>query len=357
MEPVHYPTAPYRSRGRFYHSADDPYKWVLLPSIFMYCTGWYERRSGYGELSSWHNSGLETTTSASSVEVPFAAALPKITWLGHATFLLVFPDCTILVDPVFNDLTLLFKRLHKSEIALEALPPIDVVLISHNHRDHMEQATLQYLARHHRCTFYVPIGDGRWLASWGIENFVECTWWDQHKIVRASQPTSATVTFLPARHWSQRALFDYNKSLWGSWMITHQGRNYYIAGDTAAGDHFRAIGEAFANIDVALMPIGPCEPNYWMRGSHINAEEAGRAFLTLQAKLFIPMHWGTYGFGTEHPLAPLRRLESWWQDAGDHLALDQQLCTLRMGQSLTAVAETQSIASRKDHEKFPEQVA
>lgn len=322
---------PYRKGDRFYNQPDESYKSVVVPSLAMYIAGWHARRAGLPALQAWNVYEADLARTAYTLH----AQTPSITWLGHASFLIVYPDITILVDPVFEDLTLMFPRLQQDGMKREQLPHIDAVLISHNHRDHMEQATLVYLAKTYGSTFYVPLGDARWLHAWGIEPVIESNWWDYHTI-RSSKnaETSITISFLPAVHWSQRSLFDFNESLWGSWMIDYQGHRLYVAGDTSYGSHFSAIKKEFGTIDAALLPIGPCEPSRWMRGSHISAEEAGQAFIDLDAQLFIPMHWGTYGFGAEHPLLPLRRVEQWWRDAHEQLRDDKKLCTLRIGQSL-----------------------
>jgi L-ascorbate metabolism protein UlaG (beta-lactamase superfamily) len=146
-----------------------------------------------------------------------------------------------------------------------------------------------------------------------------------------------TLTFLPAYHWSGRGIFDANRSIWGSWMIRHGKYHCYFAGDTAYGEHFEHIAHAFPTIHTAFMPIGPCEPHAYLRQSHINAEEAGQAFLTLNAQHLIPMHWGTFGFGIDRPLEPLHRLEAWWEHTVAHHESQRSLIPLRIGQQLSTV--------------------
>jgi len=319
--------APHQHNGRFYNYPGEKKKKVFWRSLNMYISACL-----------WGPDDLR----ASPDQLPLGAmgALPladegrvKTTWIGHSTFLLESPHANILTDPVFGDLTLFFKRLQKPGLQLHELPKIDLVLISHNHRDHMDKAALQTIAQlYPECMFYVPMGDKAWLNHWGIKNAHEFTWWQSATLGAASTALSKVeVTFLPAIHWSQRSLFDYNRSLWGSWMVRLGDTVIYFAGDTAYGEHFTAIQKEFSVIDAALMPIGPCEPRVWMRESHISAEDAGKAFLELGARNFVPMHWGTFGFGVDSPQLPLQRLQAWW--ASEVGVTDATLHALKIGGS------------------------
>jgi L-ascorbate metabolism protein UlaG (beta-lactamase superfamily) len=122
------------------------------------------------------------------------------------------------------------------------------------------------------------------------------------------------IHFLPAHHWSGRGLFDINKSLWGSWMIETPKYKIYFAGDTGYAGHFRQISEKFSSIDIVLMPIGPEEPRTMMKDSHVGVDEALQAFQDLQAKHFIPMHWGTFKFGADTFDLPIKKLQVSWQN-------------------------------------------
>jgi L-ascorbate metabolism protein UlaG (beta-lactamase superfamily) len=238
-----------------------------------------------------------------------------ITWIGHSSFLIQIGGINIITDPVFSNATFLYPRIVAPGIALKDLPPIDCVLISHNHIDHMEKASIKILARHKGVQFLVPKGDKSWFQARSIAGATELTWWQSHEI-QGSVPDKFKIryTFLPALHWSQRNLFDRNSSLWGSWMIECQGTTIYFAGDTAYGTHFKEIANEFPSINVALMPIGPCEPRKWMKHAHIDSVEACQAFLSLNAQHFIPMHWGTFHFGNEPCLLPITRLKQFWQE-------------------------------------------
>ena len=265
-------------------------------------------------------------------------SLPTITWIGHSTFLIQIDGITILTDPIFGDASFLFKRIFPPGIALDTVIP-DYILLSHNHRDHMDATSLLQL-RHHNPHILVPAGDKKWFVHRNFERVEEKTWWQSTTINH--NKSDLTFTFLPAHHWSQRSLFDRNKSLWGSWMIQYKGFTIYFAGDTAYSSHFTAIKREFPFIDVALMPIGPCEPRNSMAYSHMNAEQAGQAFIDLGAKNFIPMHWGTFYFGIDNFSQPLDRLFAWWQQQPQ---LDmKQLQILKIGQQwLVPLEEHMSI--------------
>ncbi|MEX0672284.1 MAG: MBL fold metallo-hydrolase [Candidatus Babeliales bacterium] len=251
-----------------------------------------------------------------------------ITWIGHSTFLIQVGGYNILTDPIFGSPTFLFPRLAAPGISFDQLPPIDMVIISHNHYDHMHGPSLKLIEKKHSPIFLVPQGDKQWFDRRGFKKCREFMWWDEHRVC------DATYTFLPAHHWSQRGLFDRNRSLWGSWMLEIAGVTIYFAGDTAYGNHFIDIRNAFKPIDVALMPIGPCEPHDHMKECHVDAHQACEAFLDLQAKRFIPMHWGTFFFGTDSYDLPIQRLHGWWQGKKQQLT-DTHLHVLKIGQNFS----------------------
>jgi L-ascorbate metabolism protein UlaG (beta-lactamase superfamily) len=308
--------------GRFANQLDEEHRSFIWHSLLMAFQSWLTRRP-HG-MHNW--------------AVPFQSfnqvnEQVRVTWIGHSSFLIELHQLTILTDPVFYDLSLIFKRIMPAGIAHNFLPPIDVVLISHNHRDHMDEKSLLLLKKlNPYLKVLVPQGDKKWFDQRGFVDVQECMWWDEIKIKK--QEKSYSFIFLPAVHWSQRGLFDRNKSLWGSWMIQADSPliNLYFAGDTAYGKHFKAIGNEFPFIDVALMPIGPCEPHEWMRFSHVNAEQAGQGFLDLGAQQFIPMHWGTFHFGTDQVFRPVERLQSWWEKSV--VVPSYQLHCLKIGQTL-----------------------
>lgn len=270
-------------------------------------------------LSDWYTCSIPAT----------CAVEPVITWIGHATFLIQIENVNIITDPIFGDASLLYRRVLPPGIALNQLPLIDVILLSHNHRDHMDTASLVAIKKQFpKAYVLVPVGDKQWFDLRGFSHVSELGWWEQYKI------KNITFTFLPATHWSQRGLFDKNRSLWGSWMIQSANSTIYFAGDTAWDSHFYEIKSYFNTIDTALMPIGPCEPEDTMQHSHISAVQAGQAFLDLDANNFIPMHWGTFLFGVDHFLTPVERIQSWWQE-NSHLLTNKRLYIAKVGQNIT----------------------
>lgn len=276
-----------------------------------------------------------------------------LTWIGHSTYLIQADGINIITDPIFGKVPF-FKRQIAPGIALAKLPQVDYVIISHNHLDHMDYDALTFFKNNPSCTFLVPRGDKAWFERKGITQVREYTWWEREVFSRGS--TSIEFSFLPALHWSQRGIFDFNKSLWGSWMISVGGHAVYFAGDTAYSGHFSAIAKEFPRITHALMPIGPCEPQKWMKDSHINAEESGQAFLDLNAQKFFPMHWGTFSFGTDFHEAPYERILSWWSQ--QHMALEKQLIVLKAGQRFeehSVITQSEIYAAQEQLQDLSEQ--
>lgn len=307
---------PHVHKGRFYNYKGEKKQSMLIPSMRMLIE-WF--------LNSHDASNCNLQQWFEPFEPQERSESLQITWVGHSTFLIQVGGFNILTDPIFGNLSTFFKRILPPGIPLEKLPPIDFVIISHNHLDHMDTNTLMALKSHKNITFLVPQGDKLWFINRNFERVIESMWWNNHKF----DSDSIEFTFLPAFHWAQRGLFDYNRSLWGSWMINCNGIKIYFAGDTAYSSHFKQIGQEFGYIDVALMPIGPCEPKDWMSYTHVDAEEAGQAFLELNASHFIPMHWGTYHFGIDEFDLPYKRIVNWWN--GQSETANKFLHTLKIG--------------------------
>jgi N-acyl-phosphatidylethanolamine-hydrolysing phospholipase D len=245
---------------------------------------------------------------------------PRIVWIGHATFLIQINGFNILTDPLFGDVKAgpltLSKRSMAPGIAIENLPHIDAIVISHNHSDHTDTYSLQTICKRDNPDVYVPEGNRDIFKSMGLTRVHECTWWQVNRYSKDNR--SVQLTFLPAYHWSIRfSLQSYRASLWGSWMITANNRSIYFAGDTAYGPHFKEIGEQFSNIDAALMPIGPStEDKHHHNHAHVNAHQAVQAFTDLGAKLFVPMHYGTVFVNKNKEMLelPLKQLNESWKE-------------------------------------------
>jgi L-ascorbate metabolism protein UlaG (beta-lactamase superfamily) len=221
-----------------------------------------------------------------------------ITFVGHATFLIQTAGIAILTDPVWSERAspLPFtgpKRVRQPAVPFDALPRIDLVLLSHNHYDHLDLATLKRLRRTFSPVVLAAAGDARLIWPLGFEDFRELDWWDQTKI------GAAGITFVPAQHFSARGPFDQRRSLWGGYMIETAGRRIYFCGDTGYSTHFSAIRSRLGAPDIAILPIGAYEPRWFMKTVHMNPAEAVRAHRDLGAGQSIGMHFGTFQLTTE----------------------------------------------------------
>lgn len=234
-------------------------------------------------------------------------SIPTVTWIGHATLLVQMEHVTFLTDPTWSNrpspVPLIGPgRFVEPGLSMEDLPPIDFVVISHNHYDHLDLPSLRALSQRSEDTvFYVPLGNGELLRNNQIENVVELDW-GQTAVYKG-----ATIHCLPSQHWSKRSLADDDKALWSSWAVTGLERRFYFAGDTGYFAGFEAIGASLGPFDLVAVPIGAYEPRAMMRESHMNPEEALRAAADLGAARAVAMHYGTFDLSDE-PLSepPLR---------------------------------------------------
>ena len=234
-------------------------------------------------------------------------------WLGHATALLSMGGLWILTDPVFaTRLGGVIPRNAPVLLSPDDLPGLDLVLISHNHRDHLDKATVRALEARYKPRYVVPVGVERYLKSWKIapERIQSLEWWGS--VQPAPDRSDLRVSFVPSQHWSSRGIpGDINTSLWGGYVLSVDGRKVYFAGDSGWFDGFEEIGRRHPGINLALIPIGAYDPQWFMSPQHMNPEEAGKTFLTLGAERMISIHWGTYKL-TDEPLdEPPARLEDW----------------------------------------------
>ncbi len=239
------------------------------------------------------------------------ADVPRLTWLGHASFLFQFQQCNVLTDPVFSErcspLQFVGPRRHTpAPLSVAELPEITHVLISHNHYDHLDENTVLDLNRRFasRLTFYVPVGVADWFRRRGINNVVELGWWQSSQDVARH----AEIFCLPTQHFSGRSATDRNASLWCSWLMDIDGFRLYFAGDTGYASLFRDIGELFAPIDLALLPIGAYDPRWFMGPVHVAPEEAVKIHQDIGARCSVAMHWGTFVLTSEPMDEPPRRL-------------------------------------------------
>jgi L-ascorbate metabolism protein UlaG (beta-lactamase superfamily) len=233
-----------------------------------------------------------------------AAGTIRIITVGHATFLIQMDGLNILTDPIWSErcspVSWAGPKRHKpAGIRLEDLPPIDAVLVSHNHYDHLDLPTLRNLAERGASRIIVPLGNLDLIRDTGIPVMDELDWWQSIPLTPA-----VTVTLVPARHFSSRTPWDRNKMLWGGFVISGPSGNVYFAGDTGYGSHFAAIARRFSPIRVALLPISPYQPQQTQTsaapnfsGNHTGPAEAVQAHIDLKAQLSIADHFQVFQMG------------------------------------------------------------
>lgn len=220
-----------------------------------------------------------------------------LTWIGHASFLIQFTNLNVLVDPNFANWLFLLKRIKRSGLRIEHLPPIDLVLLTHAHFDHFHKPTLRRLP--HPKIGIMPWGVGDLAHNLGFARVIELEWWESF----AHQDWK--VTFTPSKHWGARTLHDHHRG-YGGFVLEHQGRRIYHAGDSAYFDGFKEIGSRLAP-EVALLPIGAYHPESF-RNVHMGPDEAVKAFHDLGAQCLVPMHYGTFRLAFEEMDEPPRWL-------------------------------------------------
>lgn len=241
-----------------------------------------------------------------------------VTFVGHSSFLLQARGVNILTDPMWSERCspVSFmgpKRLHPPGIRFEDLPKIDVIVISHNHYDHLDIATLKKLWERDKPIFAVPLKNKELLLSEGIGNVAELDWWQALPF-----KNEVTINLVPAQHWSGRGIFDRNKTLWGGFVISFKERNVFFAGDTGYGPHFEKIKERFGAFTVALLPIGAYLPLWFMADNHLSPDDAIKAADILKARVTIPMHFGTFALGDDGYSHSRMRLEELLKNHPEH---------------------------------------
>jgi L-ascorbate metabolism protein UlaG (beta-lactamase superfamily) len=247
-----------------------------------------------------------------------------LTFINHSSVLIQTKEITILTDPIWSDRTSPVtwagpKRVRAPAVHLDQLPKIDLVLVSHNHYDHLDLPSLKKLAETQDPLFLVPLGDGEILKSVGIKKFQEMDWWQTY-----TTDGNDKIHFTPCQHWSARGVFDRYASLWGSFVIESASRKIYFAGDTGYAKHFQDVNERMGAMDIGLLPIGAFEPRWIMKDQHMNPEEAVQAHLDLKSKMSFGVHFGTFQLtdeGIDQPLIELKAaLEKHQVNATDFIA-------------------------------------
>ena len=283
-------------------------------------------------------------------EVPVEPRVPPrpgadetvVTFIGHSSFLIQVGATAVLIDPVYARRASPFsfagpRRVRAPGVRFDDLPPISLVLLSHNHYDHCDLGTLKLLERRFHPQVVTPAGNGRLLRSAGIGRVEELDWWQSTR----SAPLPITVT--PAQHFSARHLFDRNRALWGGFLIEAGRHRILHVGDSGYGPHFREIAARLGPIDLALIPIGAYEPRWFMKDIHMNPAEAVQAHLDLGARRSIAMHFGTFQLTPEGIDQPVRDLAKALAERG---VAAERFRALEVGESEwlgTAVSERDGV--------------
>ena len=241
-----------------------------------------------------------------------------LTWIGHATVLLQLNGKNILTDPLFSQRASPVKwagpmRVVPPGISMDNLPVIDMVFISHDHYDALDEPSIMELFNRpggKDTIFFVPLGLKKWFARRGIFRVEEMDWWDNRKTENFS------ITAVPVQHWSKRSLFSKNRTLWAGWVIKVPDFRFFFAGDSGYCPHFKQIGDKFGKIDLAAIPIGAYEPRWFMAKYHISPEESVKVHQDIRSEKSVGIHWGTFIL-TDEPLdEPPERLAKAAQKAG-----------------------------------------
>ncbi len=264
------------------------------------------------------------------------AQAPRLTWLGHASFLFQYRGLNLLTDPVLSERAspLSFagpKRTTPAALAVEELPVIHQVLISHNHYDHLDEPTVRALHRRFgdRIRWFVPLDLGDWFRRRRIRNVREMGWWQQ------CREQHHEVFCVPAQHFSGRGVRDRNRTLWCGWILDCGDFSLYFAGDTGYGGCFTEIGRIFRDLDLALLPIGAYEPRWFMAPVHVTPEEAVQIHVDVRARQSVAMHWGTFVLTDEPMDEPPKRL----REALERRNLDaREFCVLEHGETMEVEA-------------------
>ncbi len=239
----------------------------------------------------------------------------QITFVNHSTFFIQFNGQHILTDPIWSKRCSPFqwvgpKRQRPPGVMLEQLPQVDLVLISHNHYDHLDKPTIKKLNKKFNPKYLVPLGLKDLMLKWGCQNVVEVDWWDEVDI--------NGIQFLstPANHFSSRGTFDRNKTLWCGYILRSKSSKIYFAGDSGYSDIFREIGKREGPIDLSLIPIGAYMPEWFMSPIHISPLEAIQVHLDVMSKKSIAMHFGTFKLADDGPVRSTSVLKEGIKKAG-----------------------------------------
>jgi len=226
-----------------------------------------------------------------------------ITWIGHSTLLIQYGGITILTDPHLTQRAspVSFagpKRYTNPGLSIEDLPEIDLIIISHNHYDHLDKLTVEKLFEQQSKNpphVFVPLRLKKWFEDLGIENVTELDWYGSKEF------NKWRIHAIPVQHWSSRSPWDRNKTLWSGWVMETKGFRFFFAGDTGYSKDFGNLGKKFGYFDLAAIPIGGYEPRWFMKAHHVNPEEAVKIHKDINSRYSVGIHWGTFIL-TDEPL-------------------------------------------------------
>ena len=265
------------------------------------------------------------------IESPDSSRI-QLTWIGHMTFLIQHNGKNILTDPIFGNCLTPFPLLRLPRrtlpgLALEQLPPIHDVLISHCHYDHLDAPTVARLSRKKSTTrFWLPSGLGKWFRRKNIPGFQELAWWRS-----ATLGDGLEIHAVPAQHFAARGPFDKNLTHWCGWVLRSSSRTIYFAGDTGYCPDFSEIGKRFGGFDLSLIPIGAYRPRWLMKPMHVDPFEAVQIHQDVRSRLSVAGHWGTFAMTGEPLLEPPALLRQALSERG--LSRDQ-FRTLQIGETI-----------------------
>lgn len=235
-----------------------------------------------------------------------------LTWIGHATVLFQTGGKNILTDPQFSDRASPVqwagpRRVVGPGLALNDLPDIDIVLLSHDHYDSLDTPTVKRLLARpggSKTLFLVPLNLKSWFERAGVENVIELDWWEEYRT------NGMTIIPVPVQHWSKRTPFTRNTTLWAGWVVIDDGFRFFFPGDTGYSPVFKDIDRRLGPFDLSAIPIGAYAPRWFMRHHHVNPEEAVRIHQDVRSKVSVAIHWGTFIL-TDEPLdEPPERLRA-----------------------------------------------
>lgn len=268
-----------------------------------------------GDLLRWWGAGGARPWPRRVAGEPDRSPLPAVdrasiafTFIGHSTFLIRDAGVALITDPVFTTHAGPFgvlgpRRVRPPARPIDALPPIDAVLLSHSHYDHLQPRSLRAIAARSKAVVVAPLGLARLLHRHRVGNVIELDWWASARV------NGAVITAVPAQHVSARTPWDRNRSLWCGFVIETARAVVYFAGDSGYSPQFREIGARFPRIDVALVPIGAYEPRWFMKPMHVDPAEAVRVHLDVRASTSLAMHFGTFRLTDDGIDEPVRGLE------------------------------------------------